>query len=84
MGKKLKSHFDLLKPNIAIRVEQKQQQQKHNHDSHAVPRQFQEGDVVYARDFRQGQTWLTGQIVKCLGPVLFKIMTDDGHMIRHH
>ena len=38
MGRKLKSRFDLLKPNIATRVELKQQQQKCNHDSRAVAR----------------------------------------------
>ena len=52
MGRNLKSRFDLLKPNIAVRVEQRQQQQKHSHDSHAVSRTFQEGDAVYVRDFR--------------------------------
>ena len=51
MGRNLKSRFDLLKPNIAFRVEQRQQQQKHSHDSHAISRTFQEGDAVYAQDF---------------------------------
>ena len=44
MGRKLKSRFDLLKPNIAARVEQKQLEQKCSHDAHAIARQFQEGD----------------------------------------
>ena len=57
MSRKLKSRFDLLKPNIATRVIQKQREQKDSHDSHAIGRQFQEGDSVYARDFRQGQSW---------------------------
>ena len=66
MGSKLKSQFDLIKPNIAVRVEQKQQEQKRTHDFHAASRTFQEGDTVYAQDFYQGQSWLTGTIVKCL------------------
>ena len=41
MGRNLKSRFDLLKPNLVTRVEQKQQQQKQNHDAHAVSCQFQ-------------------------------------------
>ena len=84
MGRKLKSRFDLLKPNIAVRVEQKQQEQKYIHDFHAVSRTFQEGDIVYARDFRQGQSWLTGTIVKCSGPVFYELKTDDGQLIRRH
>ena len=39
---------------------------------------------MYARDFRQGQSWLTGTIVKCLGPVSFEVKTTDGQMIRRH
>ena len=84
MSRKLKSRFDLLKPNIATRVIQKQREQKDSHDSHAIGRQFQEGDSVYARDFRQGQSWLTGTIVKCLGPVSFEVETSEGQRIRRH
>ena len=84
MGRKLKSRFNLLKPNIAVRVEQKQQEQKHTYDFHAVSKTFQEGDTVYAQDFRQGQSWLTGTIVKCSGPVSYEVKTDDGQLIRRH
>ena len=84
MGRKLKSHFELLKPNIAARVEHKQQEQKRSHDAFAIARQFQEGDSVYARDFRQGQSWLTGTIVKCLGSVSFKVETSNGQIIHCH
>ena len=84
MGRKLKSRFDLLKPNIAVRVEQKQQEQKRTHDFYVVSRTFQEGDTVYAQDFRQGQSWLTGTIVKCSGPVSYEVKTDDGQLIHRH
>ena len=36
MGRNLKSCFDLLKPNLTMQVEQKQQQQKLNRDVYAV------------------------------------------------
>ena len=39
---------------------------------------------MYAQVFRQGQSWLTGTIGKCLGPVSFKVETNDGQVIRHH
>ena len=84
MGRKLKSRFELLKPNIAARVEHKQQEQKCSHDAHAITRQLQEGDRVYARDFRQGQSWLTGTIVMCLGPVSFKVEISDRQIIHRH
>ena len=82
MGRKLKLRFDLLKPNIAVRVEQKQQEQKHTYDFHVVSRTFQEGDTMYARDFYQGQSWLTDTIVKCSGLVSYKVKTNDCQLIR--
>ena len=84
MGRKLKSRFDLRKPNIAATVKQKQQEQKRTHDFHVVSRTFQEGDTVYTRDFCQGQSWLTGTIVKFSGPVSYEVKTDDGQLIHRH
>jgi len=84
MGRDLKSRWDLLKPNLAVRVEEKQQQQKKTHDSHARARQFQEGDEVYARDFRPGQTWQRGKVVKCVGPVSYRVEIENGQIIRRH
>ena len=37
-----------------------------------------------ARDFRQGQSWLTGVIVSGLGPVSFEVKTIDGQLIHRH
>ena len=84
MGRNLKSRFDLLKPNVSTRVEQKQQQQKDNYDTHAVPRQFEEEEGVYVRDFRPGHTWLPGKIVKCSGPVSYRVKIGDGQVVRRH
>ena len=84
MGHNLKSHFDLLKPNIAVRVDQKQNQQKQAYNGHAVSRKFQEGDSVYARDFCPGQSWLMGTDVKRQEPVSYKIKTDNEQIIHCH
>ena len=84
MGRKLKSQFDLLKPNIAVRVDQMQQEQKHTHDFQVVSRKFQEEDTVYAWDFHQGQSWLTSAVVKGSGPVSYEVKTDNGQLICRH
>ena len=39
---------------------------------------------MYVRDFRQGQSWLTGTIVRGLGPGSFEVKTSDGQLIRRH
>lgn len=48
MGRNMKSNFDLLKPNLETKVEQKQQQQKRNRDAHAVSCHFKVEEKVYA------------------------------------
>ena len=35
---------------------------------------------MYARDFRQGQSWLTGTIMRGLGPVSFEVKTSDDEL----
>ena len=35
-------------------------------------------------DFHQGQSWLTGTIVRCSGPVSYEVKTDNGQLICNH
>ena len=84
MGRNLKSRFDLLKPNLTMQVEQKQQQQKLNHDAHAVSQRFQEREEVYVQDFRPSHAWLPGNIVKCSGLVSFRVKIDNGQVVCRH
>ena len=84
MGRNLKSRFDLLKPNLTTRVEHKQQQQKHSHNTHAMLWKFQEGEEVYVRDFRPDHTWLPAKIVKCSGPVSYKVQLNNDQIVRRH
>ena len=64
MGRKLRTHLDLLVPDIAGRVRMRQNLQKHSHDLHAKDRQFQENNLVMAKNFGQGPPWITGKILE--------------------
>ena len=66
MGRKLRTHLDLLIPDIGGRVRMRQSLQKHSHDLHAKDKQFQENDPVMAKNFSQGPLWITGKIMKNL------------------
>ena len=50
-GRRLRSCLDALHPNLAERVERKQQGQKAAHDSKAAERSFQEQDSVYVKNY---------------------------------
>ena len=46
-------------------------------------RQFEVGEMVYAKNFHEPK-WITMRIVKVIGPVSYKIETDEGLVLRRH
>ena len=84
MGRELKTPLDNLRPNLNSKVESKQQQQKEQHDKRAVQRVFSVGDLVYARNFGRGDTWLPGLLVAQTGPVSFVVELLQGGLVRKH
>ena len=80
LGRRLRSRLDLVRPNTAERVEQKQQDQKRKHDQKVRSRRFQLRDYV----FGAGSRWLPGEIVEVIGPVSFQVLLEDGRRRRCH
>ena len=60
MNRHLRSHLDLLHPDLSAQVKQKREQQKDYHDQRAHLRAFEEGEKVHVKDFPEGKTWLPG------------------------
>ena len=48
------------------------------HDCIAQQCDFAQGQVVYARNFREGERWIPGYIVEVMGPVSYNIEVEDG------
>ena len=86
LGHRLRSRLDLLKPDLQVRVLQKQQQQKSQHDCHSKPRGFQLDDRVFVKNFCQGSPWVPGTIVKKkTGPVSYIVkVAGSGQLWRRH
>uniref|UniRef100_A0AAY5K6G3 Integrase catalytic domain-containing protein n=1 Tax=Esox lucius TaxID=8010 RepID=A0AAY5K6G3_ESOLU len=84
MGRKPKSHLDLLHPDVGPRVIRSQEEQKGRRDQHAKERFFKPGDCVFVKNFAQGQPWLPGLISRQTGPVSFTVDLLDGRQIRRH
>ncbi len=55
LGRRPRSRLDLLKPNIAERVEKKQSQQKEQHDSRARLRVFTVGQNIFLKNYSAGR-----------------------------
>jgi len=83
MGRRLRTHLDLLYPTVRERVRRSQRTQKHCSDQHAKDRRCKPGDRVRCRNFMTGQNWVPGTVVDCKGTSV-QIKLDDGRVWRRH
>ena len=83
-GRTLRSHFDLLHPDLSSKVRKSQDRQKSGHDKRSRFREFNIGDSVYAKNYGSGPGWLPGKVVEVVGAVLFTVLLEDGRQIRRH
>ena len=84
-GRNIKTHIDLLHPTLNERVLQKQYAQKTQHDKHAMDRDISVGDNVFVRNFSlKGNKWIPGVVVKCTGPLSYRVKTATHGIVRRH
>ena len=83
MGRRLRTHLDLLHPTVQDRVRRTQQSQKDRSDQHAKIRQFKIGDRVMCRNFRKGPAWVPGTVTESKGTSIF-VKTDNGQIWQRH
>ena len=81
LGRKPRTHLDLLHPDLTKRVEGRQIAQKVAHDGSRKERLFR---MVYARNFQAGDRWFPGKIMEVLGPRSYKIKISSGVSVRQH
>ena len=84
LGRSPRTRLDLLHPNTADRVEEKQRQQKLKHDTKAKNRTFHEGENVLVKNFGRGSRWLPGKIIEFSGSGSFRVRLEDGGLKRCH
>ena len=85
MGRRPRSRFDRLFPDMQKHVQQKQSKQAMHHDNSKPLRNFAVGDLVYTRDFSTPTvTWTPGSVVKVTGPLSYYIELADGRTVCRH
>ena len=84
LQRKVRTRFDLLKPDLQHKVNEKQARQKEYHDQHSKTRQFSTGQLVMIRNFLSKQKWMSGTIKSQQGPVSYTIELKDGRVMRRH
>ena len=74
----------MLHPDLARKVRLSQERQKRGQDSHARQRNFEIGEVVYARNYGPGDMWLPGKVTGIQGSALHTVLLQDGRSVRRH
>ena len=83
-NRQLRSHLDLLKPDIEPTVLNRQFHQQLNHNLHARDRQFQIGDNVFIENFGHGSKWIDGTVKEIRGLFTYMIELTDGRVVQRH
>ena len=76
MGRRLRSHPDIVHPNLSQRVQRRQRCETEQHDQHARERSIEIGDRVNSRNFSGKPVWLSG--------VVTEISDDNNCVISRH
>ena len=77
----VRTRLDLIKPDLAAA---KQAAQKKAHDGGRKGRELVVGESVIARNYSDGEKWLSGTIAEKLGPLSYSVKMDNGLLWRRH
>ena len=81
VGRELRTRLDLLSPDIGARVKQPQ---KDYQDKRRTTRHLSVGQIVWARNFREGTKWVQATVVDQVGPLSYHVQVQNGEMWRRH
>ncbi|XP_012522081.3 uncharacterized protein K02A2.6-like [Monomorium pharaonis] len=83
-GRRPRSLFDLIKPDIHSRVAVAQARQEKNYNTHVKSREFEKGVEAWIRTYSRNEAkWSLGVIIKALGPVTYLVRVGDQYYKRH-
>ena len=82
-GSLLRTRLDLLKPDLRKKVQENQTSQSKTRESYK-PRQFNIGQKVLVRNYREGEKWIPGIITNKEGSVSYEIKMKNGELLRRH
>ena len=88
-GRQLRTRFYLLHPELNVKIERKQQQQKKNFNRNVQQREFTIGDYVFVRNYSRhhqaDQRWISGTISRQIGQVTFIVRLEDSEIcVKRH
>ncbi|XP_043218696.1 uncharacterized protein K02A2.6-like [Amphibalanus amphitrite] len=82
LGRPLRNRLDLLKPNLASEVREKQQEQVERSQK-GTDRTLEVGESVLVRDYRGAQKWREGDVIERQGSKHYLVQVQDEVWRRH-
>ena len=84
MGRKLRTHLDMMHLDLNSQVQEKQRKQIANRNKGAKDRRLTVGEPVYVRDLPMGSTWIPGIVTEGRGPRTYIVRLSTGQVVRRH
>ncbi len=79
-GRRLRTKLDLIHPSQQqLRLESSNRQQR-NYSQNTKWRQFQVGDLVWIRNYREGKLWIPGMIKSRQGNVMYHVQQENSNI----
>ncbi|EYB91802.1 hypothetical protein Y032_0202g1800 [Ancylostoma ceylanicum] len=83
-GRKLRTPLSLLKPNIRNKSDINTTMERQFNRHHGARRKtFKRGDSVLVKTYQGQRNWTNGQVLRCLGRVLYGVRIGEETWIRH-
>ena len=80
-GRRICTLLDLIKPNVAERVEHKQRQRKLSHDSSSHMNTIEKGETVNAQNFSTESKWMPAVVQEVTGLVSFLVKLKGSWLV---
>ena len=84
MGRPLRTHLELLKPDLAGKVRCSQTSQKMARDGRSKQRVFSPSETVYIRKSDKESQWIPGIVESKLGDYTYLIRLDNNQTVHRH
>ena len=64
MGRRLRTHLDLMHPDLMTDVEKKQERQTQDRNKRSQDREVQPRESVFVKDLPAGSSWIPGMVIE--------------------
>lgn len=84
MGRRPRTHIDLMHPDFMTDVEKKQERQTQDRNKRSQDREIQPKESVFVKDLPAGSSWIPGMVIEKRGPHSYLIELMTGCVVHRH